>query len=147
MVCHLEYGVQHCMFVCTGVVNLDTLTTCHLAWIGGKLHYRHLDFLNATFMSMCGGVSKAQKGLHLNKDIFMGMNAFSHGGQIKHLEYYQCSKGHDLGFGTGMGEQMLSWEYYYLGSQLSIDHFLMFYYAHPVSRLTIFLSSCQSTLS
>ncbi len=157
MVCHLEYGVQHCTFICAGVVNLDTLTACHLAWIGGKLHYRHPDFLNATFMSMHGGVSKAQKGLHLNKDIFMGMNAFSHGGQIKHSEYYQCGKGHDLGFGTilnfqtkigtGMGEQMLSWEYYYLGSQLSIDHFLTFYYAHPVSRLTIFLSSCQSTLS
>src|SRR5258707_207897 len=35
-----------------------TLTAHHLAWIGGKLHYGHLDFLNATFMSMHGGVSK-----------------------------------------------------------------------------------------
>jgi len=79
--------------------------------------------------------------LHLNKDIFASINAFGHGGQIKHSEYYQCSKGHDLGFGTilnfqtkigtGMGEQMLSQEYYYLGSQLPINHFLTFYYAHP----------------
>ncbi|KAH9913096.1 glycosyl transferase [Fomitopsis serialis] len=30
-----------------------------------------------------------------------------------------------------MGEQMLSPEYYYLGTQLPIDRFLMFYYGHP----------------
>ncbi|KAJ6591860.1 1,3-beta-glucan synthase component-domain-containing protein [Mycena vulgaris] len=33
--------------------------------------------------------------------------------------------------GTGMGEQMLSREYYYLGTQLPIDRFLTFYYGHP----------------
>lgn len=45
-----------------------------------------------------GGVSKAQKGLHLNEDINAGMNAFGWGG--KHTEYYQCGKGRNLGFGT-----------------------------------------------
>jgi 1,3-beta-glucan synthase len=30
-----------------------------------------------------------------------------------------------------MGEQMLSREYYYLGTQLPIDRFLTFYYGHP----------------
>jgi 1,3-beta-glucan synthase len=69
------------------------------------------------------------------------MNAFGRGGRIKHLEYYQCGKGRDLGFGTilnfqtkigmGMGEQMLSREYYYLGTQLPLDRFLTFYYGHP----------------
>ena len=39
---------------------------------------------------------KVQKGLHLNEDIFTGMNAFRHSGCIKHMEYYQCSKGCDL---------------------------------------------------
>lgn len=92
-------------------------------------------------MNTRGGVSKAQKGLHLNEDIFAGMMAFGRGGRIKHAEYYQCGKGRDLGFGTilnfqtkigtGMGEQMLSREYYYLGTQLPIDRFLTFYYAHP----------------
>jgi 1,3-beta-glucan synthase len=92
-------------------------------------------------MNTRGGVSKAQKGLHLNEDIFAGMNAFGRGGRIKHSEYYQCGKGRDLGFGTilnfqtkigtGMGEQMLSREYYYLGTQLPIDRFLTFYYGHP----------------
>ena len=91
-----------------------TMTARALAWIGGKLHYGHPDFLNATFMNTRGGVSKAQKGLHLNEDIFAGMNAFGRGGRIKHSEYYQCGKGRDLGFGTilnfqtkigtGMGE-------------------------------------------
>lgn len=118
-----------------------TMTARALAWIGGKLHYGHPDLLNAIFMTTRGGVSKAQKGLHVNEDIFAGMNAFGRGGRIKHLEYYQCGKGRDLGFGTilnfqtkigmGMGEQMLSREYYYLGTQLPIDRFLTFYYGHP----------------
>ncbi len=91
-----------------------------MARIGGKLHYGHPDFLNAVYMTTRGGVSKV---CTLTK-IFM--NAVGRGGKIKHAEYYQCGKGHDLGFGTilnfqtkigtGMGEQMLSREYYYLGS-------------------------------
>ncbi|CCE65261.1 hypothetical protein TPHA_0K01270 [Tetrapisispora phaffii CBS 4417] len=118
-----------------------TLFARTLSQIGGKLHYGHPDFINATFMTTRGGLSKAQKGLHLNEDIYAGMNALLRGGRIKHCEYYQCGKGRDLGFGTilnfttkigaGMGEQMLSREYYYLGTQLPIDRFLSFYYAHP----------------
>jgi len=45
--------------------------------------------------------------------------------------------------GTGMGEQMLSCEYYYLGTQLPIDHFLTFYYGHPgfqVNNMLVILS-------
>ncbi len=124
-----------------------------LAKIGGKLHYGHPDFLNGVYMTTRGGVSKAQKGLHLNEDIFAGMNALIRGGRIKHCEYYQCGKGRDLGFGsvlnfttkigTGMGEQMLCREYYYLGTQLPLDRFLSFYYAHPgfhIQNLFIILS-------
>lgn len=118
-----------------------TLFARTLGKIGGKLHYGHPDILNAIFMTTRGGVSKAQKGLHLNEDIYAGMNAILRGGRIKHCEYYQCGKGRDLGFGSilnfttkigaGMGEQMLSREYFYLGMQLSLDRFLSFYYAHP----------------
>ncbi|KAI0418186.1 1,3-beta-glucan synthase component FKS1 [Xylaria grammica] len=117
-----------------------TLFARTLAQIGGKLHYGHPDFLNGIFMTTRGGVSKAQKGLHLNEDIYAGMTAILRGGRIKHCEYYQCGKGRDLGFGsilnfttkigTGMGEQLLSREYYYLGTQLPLDRFLSFYYAH-----------------
>ncbi|KAJ6083968.1 1-3-beta-glucan synthase component FKS1 [Penicillium sp. IBT 16267x] len=130
-----------------------TLFARTLAQIGGKLHYGHPDFLNATFMTTRGGVSKAQKGLHLNEDIYAGMTALLRGGRIKHCEYYQCGKGRDLGFGsvlnfttkigTGMGEQMLSREYYYLGTQLPLDRFLSFYYAHPgfhINNMFIMLS-------
>jgi 1,3-beta-glucan synthase len=130
-----------------------TLTARSLAWLGGKLHYGHPDFLNALYMTTRGGVSKAQKGLHLNEDIYAGMTAFGRGGRIKHTEYYQCGKGRDLGFGTilnfqtkigtGMGEQMLSREYYYLGTQLPIDRFLTFYYAHPgfhINNMLVILS-------
>ncbi|CAD6891025.1 unnamed protein product [Tilletia controversa] len=124
-----------------------------LAQIGGKLHYGHPDFLSALFMTTRGGVSKAQKGLHLNEDIYAGMNAFGRGGRIKHMDYYQCGKGRDLGFGTilnfttklgnGMGEQMLSREYYYLGTQLPVDRFLTFYYGHPgfhINNILVILS-------
>ncbi|OLY81987.1 1,3-beta-glucan synthase component FKS1 [Smittium mucronatum] len=118
-----------------------TLTQRMMAEIGGRLHYGHPDFINFVFMTTRGGFSKAQKGLHLNEDIYAGMNAFSRGGRIKHTEYIQCGKGRDLGFcstlnfitkiGTGMGEQMLSREYYWLGCFLPLDRFLTFYYAHP----------------
>jgi len=130
-----------------------TLSARSMAWIGGKLHYGHPDFLNALYMTTRGGVSKAQKGLHLNEDIYAGMNAFGRGARIKHTEYYQCGKGRDLGFGTilnfqtkigtGMGEQMLSREYYYLGTQLPIDRFLTFYYGHPgfqINNMLVILS-------
>lgn len=118
-----------------------TLFARTLARIGGKLHYGHPDFLNIIFMSTRGGVSKAQKGLHLNEDIYAGIQAILRGGRIKHSEYIQCGKGRDLGFGSilnfntkigaGMGEQMLSREYYYFGTQLPLHRFLSFYYAHP----------------
>ena len=118
-----------------------TLFARTLAHIGGKLHYGHPDFLNSVFMTTRGGVSKAQKGLHLNEDIYAGMNAVLRGGRIKHCEYMQCGKGRDLGFGSilnfttkigaGMGEQMLSREYFYLSTQLLLHRFLSFYYAHP----------------
>ncbi|KAK6202372.1 uncharacterized protein RJT21DRAFT_102848 [Scheffersomyces amazonensis] len=130
-----------------------TLFARTLAEIGGKLHYGHPDFINTIFMTTRGGVSKAQKGLHLNEDIYAGMTAVCRGGRIKHCDFYQCGKGRDLGFGTilnfttkigsGMGEQLLSREYYFLGSFLPLDMFLSFYYAHPgfhINNVFIILS-------
>lgn len=128
-----------------------TLFARTLAEIGGKLHYGHPDFLNAIFMVTRGGISKAQKGLHLNEDIYAGITALCRGGRIKHSDYYQCGKGRDLGFdsilsfttkiGAGMGEQLLSREYYYLGTQLPVDRFLTFFYAHPGFHLNnLFIS-------
>lgn len=117
-----------------------TLFARTLAEIGGKLHYGHPDFLNGIFMTTRGGISKAQRGLHLNEDIYAGMTAMCRGGRIKHCDYYQCGKGRDLGFdtvlnftlkiGAGMGEQILSRDQYYLGNNLPTDRFLSFYYAH-----------------
>lgn len=48
------------------------------AWIGGKRHYGHPDFLNATFMNTRGGMSKTQKGLHLNEDIYAIWTRWAH---------------------------------------------------------------------
>ncbi|KAJ7846114.1 1,3-beta-glucan synthase component-domain-containing protein [Mycena olivaceomarginata] len=147
-------GAREYIFRRTLEQTFGTLSARSMAWIGGKLHYGHPDFLNALYMNTRGGVSKAQKGLHLNEDIYAGMNAFGRGARIKHTEYYQCGKGRDLGFGTilnfstkigtGMGEQMLSREYYYLGTQLPIDRFLTFYYVrHPgfhINNMLVILS-------
>lgn len=118
-----------------------TLFARTLSYLGGKLHYGHPDFLNVAFLTTRGGVSKAQKGLHLNEDIYTGMDSVMRGGIIKHCEYNQCGKGRDLGFGSilnfttkigaGMGEQLLSREYYYFGTLLPLDRFLTFYYTHP----------------
>ncbi|TID28539.1 hypothetical protein CANINC_002412 [Pichia inconspicua] len=47
-----------------------TLFARTLAQVGGKLHYGHPDFLNTIFMTTRGGVSKSQRGLHLNEDIY-----------------------------------------------------------------------------
>lgn len=132
-----------------------TLFARSLAQIGGKLHYGHPDFLNSVFMNTRGGISKAQKGLHLNEDIYAGMTAISRGGRIKHCEYMQCGKGRDLGLtsilnfitkiGTGMGEQILSRDYFYLGTQLPLDRFLSFFYAHVGFHLNnvLIVSSIQ----
>ena len=52
--------------------------------------------------------------------------------------------------GTGMGERMLSREYYYLGTQLPIDRFLTFHYAHPglqINNILIILSVQVFTLT
>ncbi|CAH6719405.1 1,3-beta-glucan synthase component Fks3p [[Candida] jaroonii] len=133
-----------------------TLFSRTLAEIGGKLHYGHPDFLNGIFMTTRGGVSKAQKELHLNEDIYAGMMAVCRGGRIKHSDYYQCGKGRDLGFGTilnftikigaGMGEQILSREHYYLGTGLPIDRFLTFYYAHAGFHINNLFISLSTTL-
>ena len=118
-----------------------TLFARTLATVGAKLHYGHPDFVNGIFMTTRGGISKGQRGLHLNEDIYAGMTAVLRGGRIRHSEYLQCGKGRDLGFvsilnftskiGAGMGEQILSREYYYMGTQLPIDRFTSFYFAHP----------------
>lgn len=124
-----------------------------LAHIQGKLHYGHPDFLNGIYMCTRGGLSKAQRSLHLNEDIYAGMNAIARGGRIKHVDYYQCGKGRDLGFdtilnftskiGAGMAEQTLSREQYFFGTQLPTDRLLSFYYAHPgfhINNVFIILS-------
>ena len=91
-----------------------------MAWIGGKLYYGHPDFLNALYMTTRGGVSKAQKGLHLNEDIYAGMKRIWTGSEniinvdrdaILGLERFFQTK-----IVTGMGETdtrsrvLLSWD-------------------------------------
>jgi 1,3-beta-glucan synthase len=45
-----------------------------------------------------------------------------------------------------MGEQMLSREYYYLGTQLPIDRFLTFYYGHPGFHINNIVSATATFL-
>ncbi|KAI8999946.1 1,3-beta-glucan synthase component-domain-containing protein [Gaertneriomyces semiglobifer] len=127
-----------------------------LSKIGARLHYGHPDFWNAVFMLPRGCLSKAQRGLHLNEDIYAGMAALMRGGVNKHAEYMQVGKGKDLGFNSvlayfsklamGMSEQMLSREQYRLGQQLPLDRLFSFFYANPgfVLSHTFAIASMQS---
>ncbi|KAF8754567.1 1,3-beta-glucan synthase subunit FKS1 [Rhizoctonia solani] len=134
-----------------------TLSARALAFIGGKLHYGHPDFLHALFMTTRGGVSKAQKGLHLNEDIFAGMTAFARGGRIKHSEYYQCGKGRDQGFGTvlnfqtklgnGMGEQLLFLTFYYGHAGFQINNILVICSIHMFVFVLLFLGTMNKQLT
>ncbi|KAJ3352871.1 hypothetical protein GGF32_003535 [Allomyces javanicus] len=127
-----------------------TLTQRVMSFLRSRLFYGHADAFNFSFMATRGGVSKGQRGLHLNEDIYAGMNAQMRGGQIVHTEYMQCGKGRDLGFasilqfttkiGSGMAEQLIAREHYYLGTQLPWDQLLTFYFAHPGFHLTNVLS-------
>src|SRR5581483_6618949 len=118
----------------------STISQSNMAMLGVRLHYGHSDFMYTIFMMINGGVSKAQKGLHLNEDIYAGYNARHRGGRIKHIDYMQCGKGRDLGFesirrfitktSTGMGEQILSRDQYYFGKQLSLDELVTFFFGH-----------------
>lgn len=60
----------------------------------------------------------------------LGYGVLAVGGQsVLTLFYVQ------LKIGTGIGEQMLSREYYYPGTQLPIEHFRTFYFGHPVFHI------------
>ena len=77
--------------------DFGTLFARTMGEIGSKLHYGHPDLLNGIFMTTRGGISKAQRGLHLNEDIYAGITATCRGGRIKHSDYYQCGKEGILG--------------------------------------------------
>ncbi|KAJ3105499.1 1,3-beta-D-glucan synthase [Phlyctochytrium bullatum] len=109
--------------------------------LGARMHYGHPDFWNLCYAIPRGGVSKAQRGLHLNEDIYAGMMVFMRGGVNKHAEYMQVGKGKDLGINSvmgyfsklamGMSEQILSREQYRIGTGLPLDRCLTFFFANP----------------
>ncbi|KAF9995636.1 1,3-beta-D-glucan synthase [Entomortierella chlamydospora] len=125
-----------------------------MAKINGKLHYSYPDFFNFISMATREGVRKAQKGLHLNEDIYAGLQPRWKNQTHRVL---LVRKGPDLGFGsilnfntkigTGMGEQMPSREYYYMRTQLPLDRFLTFYYAHSGFHINNVLNVLSVQLS
>ncbi|KAJ3351692.1 hypothetical protein HDU83_008719, partial [Entophlyctis luteolus] len=128
-------------FSATTETTLVSLNQPTLHKLGARLHYGHPDFWNLSYALPRGGVSKAQKGLHVNEDIFAGMMVLMRGGQNRHCEYMQVGKGKDLGLNSvmgyfsklamGMSEQILSREQYRLGTSLPFDRLLTFYFANP----------------
>ncbi|KAJ3191805.1 hypothetical protein HK101_007404 [Irineochytrium annulatum] len=109
--------------------------------LGARMHYGHPDFWNLPYALSRGGVSKAQRGLHLNEDIFAGMMVFMRGGVNKHAEYMQVGKGKDLGVNSvmgyfsklamGMSEQVMSREQHRIGTALPFDRLMTFFFANP----------------
>jgi hypothetical protein len=47
-----------------------------------------------------GGVSKANKGLHVSEDVFGGYNVMLRGRDITYVDYISVGKGRDMGFET-----------------------------------------------
>ncbi|KAJ3108687.1 hypothetical protein HK100_003400, partial [Physocladia obscura] len=128
-------------FSATTETTLVSLYQPTLHKLGMRLHYGHPDFWNLSYALPRGGVSKAQKGLHVNEDIYAGMMVMMRGGKNLHCEYTQVGKGKDLGLNSvmgyfsklamGMSEQVLSREQYRLGTTLPFDRLLTFYFANP----------------
>jgi 1,3-beta-glucan synthase len=44
-----------------------------------RFHYGHPDVWRRSFVSTCGGVSKANKSLHVSEDVFGGYNLMLRG--------------------------------------------------------------------
>ncbi|KAJ3129034.1 hypothetical protein HK100_008843 [Physocladia obscura] len=146
-------------FSATTETTLVSLYQPTLHKLGMRLHYGHPDFWNLSYALPRGGVSKAQKGLHVNEDIYAGMMVMLRGGKNLHCEYTQVGKGKDLGLNSvmgyfsklamGMSEQVLSREQYRLGTTLSFDRLLTFYFANPgfiMSNVSAMLSMQMLTL-
>ncbi|KAI3635300.1 hypothetical protein MIR68_006866 [Amoeboaphelidium protococcarum] len=103
-----------------------------------RLHYGHPDFVRFQFALCNGGISKAQKKLNLNEDIYFGINAVLRGQRVGFTEFYQCSKGRDLGLlsifqfslkiGTGNSEQIISRDWYNLCVGMRLPRLLSLYY-------------------
>jgi hypothetical protein len=51
-------------------------------------------------VSTCGGVSKANKSLHVSEDVFGGYNVMLRGRDVKYVDYIAVGKGRDMGFET-----------------------------------------------
>jgi 1,3-beta-glucan synthase len=146
-------------FSATTETTLVSLSQPILEKLGARLHYGHPDFWNMSWAMPRGGVSKAQKGLHVNEDIYAGMMVLMRGGQNLHCEYFQVGKGKDLGVNSvmgyfsklamGMSEQVISREYYRLGTSLPLDRLLTFFFANPgyvISNVCAMLSLQVFTL-
>jgi len=123
------------------------------AVLGARMHYGHPDIMNKSCMMQQGGVSKATKTLNLSEDIFAGMDFTlrGEGRDIRHCEYFNLTKGRDLGFNSvlgffsklssGAGEQILTRQMFRLGQIFHLPEFLTFYYAHVGYYFTQFFIS------
>lgn len=65
-----------------------------------RFHYGHPDVWRRSFVSICGGVSKANKSLHVSEDVFGGYNVMLRGRDVKYVDYIAVGKGRDMGFET-----------------------------------------------
>ena len=53
-----------------------------------------------SFVSTCGGVSKANKTLHVSEDVFGGYNIMLRGRDVVFRDYLAVGKGRDMGLLT-----------------------------------------------
>ena len=67
---------------------------------GVRFHYGHPDVWDKQFTMTNGGVSKANKGIHVSEDVFGGYNVMLRGRDIAFVDFHAVGKGRDMGFET-----------------------------------------------
>ena len=80
--------------------DFNKLMTCFSLFVaaaGVRMHYGHPDIWRRSFVATCGGVSKANRGLHVSEDVFGGYNVLLRGRHIQFVDYISVGKGRDMG--------------------------------------------------
>eukprot|EP01048_Picozoa_sp_COSAG05_P009754 COSAG05_NODE_819_length_7130_cov_2.161855_2_plen_481_part_00 len=107
-------------------------------WLDVRMHYGHPDIHDRLWLTTRGGLSKGNKVLCINEDIFGSFETMLRGGRVTYKEYALAGKGKDLGFAEvaafeakiacGNAEQALSRDMMRVNESMGIFRVLGFFH-------------------
>lgn len=107
-------------------------------WLDVRMHYGHPDIHDRLWLMTRGGLSKSNKVLCINEDIFGAYETMLRGGRVTYKEYMTCGKGKDLGFlevsafeakiACGNAEQALSRDMSRINESMGLFRVLSFFH-------------------